>query len=57
MTNRQQYDEALADLRAEVAAGRTVEILSGPCAPMVIRTNADVRAYGMRLWRWLMEGR
>lgn len=55
MNNRQQYDQAVAELKAEVAAGHTVEILSGPCAPLVVKDAQSLRVYQHRLWAWLSE--
>ena len=56
MTNRQHYDQTMADLRKQVAEHGTVEILTGPCAGMVVTDAASIRRYGLRLWAWMMEG-
>jgi hypothetical protein len=54
--NRGDDDAAVADIRDTLAAGGEVEILSGVCAPMVIKTKADFQVYKRKLWAWYMEG-
>lgn len=53
MTNRKQYDEAVADLTNHLDRGETVEILTGPCAPLVVKDSTSLREYKRRLWTWL----
>jgi hypothetical protein len=52
--NRAEYDRAMADLRQQVADHGKVEILTGPCAGMVVTDAASIRSYSLRLWAWFL---
>lgn len=53
MTNRQFYDRHTSMIREELRQYGSVEIESGPCAPLTIRNDDDFKIYKHRLWAWL----
>ncbi len=60
MTLRAEWSRIVADMRKDVVTDKqTVEILSGPCAGMVLKNANDVLRYAQRLNAWMFpeEGR
>jgi hypothetical protein len=54
MSHRAEWKRIVDDMRKDVVTDKkTVEILSGPCAGMVIKSEADVREYAKRLDLWM----
>ncbi len=53
--NRRMYDEAVKEVRDALAEGKTVEIMTGPCAPLVIDSPGALNTYRTRLWAWLTK--
>ena len=52
MSSRAEFNKALAELKEQMALG-PVEILSGPCAPLVVKDTASLREYACRLDTWM----
>jgi hypothetical protein len=52
MSNRAEFTKVLAELKEQMALG-PVEILSGPCAPLVVKDKASLHEYACRLDNWM----
>ena len=52
MSNRAEFNKVLAELKEQIDLG-PVEILSGPCAPLVVKDKASLREYACRLDNWM----
>jgi hypothetical protein len=50
--NREEWRKAVDEVKADIAKHGTVEILTGPCAGMIIKSQYDVLQYAKRLDRW-----
>lgn len=54
-SNRAEYDRVVAETEAQMKAHGTVEILTGPCEGIVVKDEASLRQYKLKLWAWLTE--
>jgi hypothetical protein len=52
MNNRQHFTAAIKELKEQMALG-PVEILSGPCAPLVVKDKASLHEYACLLDEWM----
>jgi len=52
MSNRAEFNRIIDELKDQMKQG-SVEILSGPCAPLVVKDAVSLHEYAFRLDAWM----
>jgi hypothetical protein len=52
MSKRQEFNRIIAELKEDMKKG-PVEILTGPCAPLVVKDAKSLHEYSCRLDSWM----